>query len=420
LRTPIRFDYVPYPLWRRSLPAPIKAFAPRLLRALYPVKYDAQPPQSADELAAFLQRWNLLPQGIDAADARRAMAADDATVETPPQNMQRTPPSGAIRLPAQWEPIERILLTFPLLYPPLWHSHAQMIEAITPVAEVTLLIPAASWAKAVRYYLNARGLAQLERVHFLHLPTDDIWIRDYGPFVGYADDGQRTVVDATFDPLDQYPQDRDDAVAKQWAAYAGLAARRFDFHTEGGNYWSDGAGTLLVSDEMLARHPQLDQSAIEARLREVFAFEKLIMLPRLLGEETGHVDLVCKLANAQTVLVNRPNGTHNDTCLRQAAEQLRRETNAHGQHYRVIELPFPPLYHNWGMFPVWRSYTNSLTVNGRVLMPIFGTAEDVQALRIYQAALPEFEIIPIDCRIAANGGGAVHCLTKEIPPEQLR
>ncbi|MCC6614536.1 MAG: agmatine deiminase family protein [Anaerolineae bacterium] len=418
MRTPIRFDYVPYPLWRRRLPAPINAIAPTLLRAFYPVSYEAQPPQTADELAGFLQRWKLLPGSITAADARHVLDADETQVETAPLDAQPAPSNEAIRLPAQWEPMERILLAFPVLYPPLWYSHAQMIEAITPVAEVTVLIPASGWARAISYYLRARGLAQMERVHFMHLPTDDIWIRDFGPFVGYADGGQRAAVDATFAPLDHYPQTQDDAAAQRWAAQAGIPVRRFDFETEGGNYWSDGAGTLLVSDEMLARYPELDRSAIEARLHEAFVFDKLIVLPRLLGEETGHVDLICKLADAQTVLVSQPNGTHNDSRLRQAVELLRTETNARDQRYRVIELPFPPLYRNWGIFPIWRSYTNSLTVNGRVLVPVFGLAEDVQALDIYRAAMPGFDIIPIDCRVAANGGGGVHCLTKEIPSAQ--
>ncbi|MCA9910348.1 MAG: agmatine deiminase family protein, partial [Anaerolineae bacterium] len=251
--------------------------------------------------------------------------------------------------------------------------------------------------------------------HFLHLPTDDIWVRDYGPFVGRTETGTRAIVDATFAPLAAYPQEQDNAVASRWAAHTGAVAQHFDFYTEGGNYWSDGQGTLLISDEISARYPHLPATEIETRLREAFQFDKLIVLPRLLGEETGHVDLVCKLVDAQTVLVNRPNGTRNDDRLVEAVRRLRQETNAQGQPYQVVELPFPARYYNWGMFAVWRSYTNSLTVNGRVLVPVFGIADDVQALRIYQDVMPDFEIVPIDCRIAANGGGAVHCLTKEIP-----
>ena len=144
-------------------------------------------------------------------------------------------------------------------------------------------------------------------------------------------------------------------------------------------------------------------------------FDKLITVPPLWREETQHIDLLIKLADAQTVLVGAPTPLFNASRLRRAADILRRATNAEGQPYRVIELPMPQPYLNWGMYPIWRSYTNALTVNDRVLVPTFGLPSDASALAIYRAAMPDHTVIPIDCRAAANGGGAVHCLTKEVP-----
>ncbi|MDX2140683.1 MAG: agmatine deiminase family protein [Chloroflexota bacterium] len=411
---PLRFDYIPYPLWRRDMPAPLRPLARTLLRPFYPLDAETQPPTTPEALADYLARWRLLPHGMTRDDARRGIAADDAAIARAPA-YPPPPHSAPIRLPAQWEPMERILLTFPVLYPPLWAAHAQMIAAITPVADVTVLVPAQAWASAIRFYLHTHGVRDLSRVEFLELPTDDIWVRDYGPFVGQYDDGNQAVVNARFEPLAAYPQAQDDAAAARWSAHAEVPMLTFDFLTEGGNYWSDGAGTLIVNDEMLARHPDMTQADIERKLREAFAFQKLIVLPRLLLEETGHIDLLCKLCDAQTILLNQPNGALNDERLRAAADTLRRAHNAQGQPYTVIPLPFPRLYYNWGIYPVWRSYTNSLTVNGRVLVPIFGVGEDAQALDSYCRAMPQHTIIPIDCRLAANGGGAVHCLTKEVP-----
>jgi len=37
------------------------------------------------------------------------------------------------------------------------------------------------------------------------------------------------------------------------------------------------------------------------------------------------------------------------------------------------------------------------------------------ALRVYRDAMPEHDVCAIDCAAAGNGGGAVHCLTKEVP-----
>ena len=101
--------------------------------------------------------------------------------------------------------------------------------------------------------------------------------------------------------------------------------------------------------------------------------------------------------------------------LAETASLLREETNARGIPYRVLELPFLPPYYNWAVYPIWRSYTNALTVNGRILVPVYGERTDDKALGIYQSVLPHYSIIPIDCRTVINGGGAVHCLTKEVP-----
>jgi agmatine deiminase len=402
------------------MPAPLRPFARAALRPFYPLDAEKHPPADARAMAAYMARWRLLPKGVTQDEAARVVENEEARtrhVSSVPFQvpLNTTEMRLPLRLPAQWEPMERILLAFPVLYPPLWSVHAQIIAAISQVAGVTLLLPAQQWVGGVATYLELHSRADLSRIDWLILATDDIWIRDYGPFVGYDSVGKRAAVDAAYAPLESYPQERDNAAARAWAAQADVPIQSVDVETEGGNYWSDGAGTLLVSDEILARYPTLSSKEIESKLRAVFAFEKLIVLPRLLMEETGHVDLVCKLADAETVLVSASNGSLNDDRLRAAAALLRRETNAQGQRYRVIELPMPPLYRNWWAYPVWRTYTNSLTVNGRVLVPIYGLGDDQRALDIYQQAMPAHTVVPINCRASINGGGAVHCLTKEVP-----
>ncbi len=43
------------------------------------------------------------------------------------------------------------------------------------------------------------------------------------------------------------------------------------------------------------------------------------------------------------------------------------------------------------------------------------TKYDEQAIDCYRKALPDAELIPIDCSIIANCGGAINCSTKELP-----
>jgi agmatine deiminase len=397
------------------MPAPLKLLTMPLMRRWLTVAADVNPPERLTTMAAYMQRWGLLGE-MDAAVAVRELQQPDMTIESVDMTAAPLPYTGQpVRLPAQWEPMQAVILTFPVLYPPLWNAHAQMIEAISAAAEVQILTPSAMWARAVRFFLMGRGKADFGRIRWLHLPTDDIWVRDYGPFVGLDDAGQPVAVSAAFDPLPNYPCERDNAMPEHWAAHHGIPLAALDLHTEGGNLWSDGAGTLIMSRQIYLSNADLSHDEIERRLHCVFHFEKLIIAPRLLFEETGHIDLLLKLAAPDTILVAAPALGINDAPLRAAAQLMRRVTNAAGNPYQVIELPMPPLYLNWGVFPIWRSYTNALTINGRVLVPVFGARTDDTALRIYAATMPHHEIIPIDCAKTINGGGAAHCLTKEIP-----
>jgi agmatine deiminase len=417
----IRFDFIPYPLWRRDLsPLPTALHAParRLLRPLWgafsAADFDADPPADPMRGADFLARGRLLPRGMDAAAAKSALASLAspalATADAKPDRAPALP----LRLPAQWERMEAVALTFPVLYPPLWATHAAIIAAIIDAdARPDVLIPSAAWGSLVAFYLAEAHGIDLSRVRLIVLPTDDIWVRDYGAFIGIDADGRRAAVGMTYDPLPTYPQMRDDAMSASYAALLGLPFHKLDLHMEGGNIWSDGTGTLILSDDLYGRNPHLERDEVVERLREAFAFEALIITPRLWREETGHVDLLVKLADARTALVCAPSVPFQRARLREAAALLRRSTNAAGERYRVIELPMPMPYLNWG-FAIWRSYSNSLTVNGRVLVPIFGDPADALALHLYRSAMPDHEIIPIDCAAAANGGGAVHCLTKEV------
>ncbi len=311
--------------------------------------------------------------------------------------------------------MEAVITAFPVLYPPLWESHAQIIEAASEVARVDVLIPDLTWASAVWLYLETRAFGKMENVRLMVLPTDDIWVRDYGPFTGYAADGGRVMLGANYDPLPTYPQANDDAFASRYAASGDTPFRSIDLHTEGGNFWSDDTGTLIASEGIYTRNPRLSRSEIERRLHAAFSFEKLIVTPSLWREETGHVDLLVKLADAQTVLITHPSLDFNKSQLGKTHAIFERETNANGDPYQIYTLPALPPYLNWGIYPIWRSYTNSLTVNGRVLVPVFMIGADERAMAIYKMAMPDHEIIPIRCDTAANGGGAVHCLTRGIP-----
>lgn len=411
-----QFNYVPYPLWRRKMPLPLRLALEPVLRRYYPIAEDRRKVPTVNDVAGYLARFGLLPPDVSETDVRPELAGVPARLELVDTTARPATTDQTARMPAQWEPTERIMLTWPVNFPPLWAGHAEMVAAIAPAAEVQINVNHPVWAQAVQLYLGWRGGINLERITYYHLPTDDIWIRDYGPVVCLGANGERVAVNMIYDPLPNYPQARDDAMPDLWAAHEGIPVHPLELHNEGGNLWSDGAGTLLMTNQVYILNDTIRRDDLLARLHHAFEFEKLVLLPRLRLEETGHVDLLVKLANADTVLASSPDGALlTGDRLRRAADQLRRERNAAGDRYNVAVLPTPPLYVNWFGYPIRRSYTNALTVNGRVLVPTYKLPMDEHALEIYEDAMPGYKVVPIDCSVGANGGGAVHCLTKDVP-----
>ena len=83
-----------------------------------------------------------------------------------------------------------------------------------------------------------------------------------------------------------------------------------------------------------------------------------------------------------------------------------------GRRLRVVRLPMPA-----PEGAVFRSYTNSLLVNGRAVVPTYNRdpAEGKAVLEAYRRALPEgWELTTVDASGAIGLGGAVHCAALEL------
>ena len=47
------------------------------------------------------------------------------------------------------------------------------------------------------------------------------------------------------------------------------------------------------------------------------------------------------------------------------------------------------------------------------MVPVFGDENDDRAISIIREHFPKREIIPLDGRLLLEGGGGIHCATKE-------
>jgi agmatine/peptidylarginine deiminase len=83
--------------------------------------------------------------------------------------------------------------------------------------------------------------------------------------------------------------------------------------------------------------------------------------------------------------------------------------------YQVVRIPQPPARESpLGEGYTILTYTNSTFANDRVLIPVYGTPMDQQAVAVYDRVLPrQVTEVPIQSDYAIDFGGSIHCVTME-------
>ena len=126
-----------------------------------------------------------------------------------------------------------------------------------------------------------------------------------------------------------------------------------------------------------------------------------------------------KLINDTTVIVGEYEDqsagfSGNYDICNQVANQLANETNGAGRPFNIVRVPMPP-YSNG----ITYTYVNSLIVNNKVLVPIYGFstefANDDSVLALYETIMPGVEAIGFDCNQIIPANGAIHCIAMKVP-----
>ncbi len=335
------------------------------------------------------------------------------------------------RLPAEWEACQAILMAWPHADTDWAHMladvrkcYADIIAAVAKRAKVILIGP----EEPDEEYLPEGELR--ENVIFINLPTNDTWTRDYGPITLLDEDGRSYLNDFKFNGWGlKFAADRDNLATLrlcETGIVAGQRINRLGFVLEGGSIESDGRGTMITTEDCLLspnRNGDLDRNEVETYLRKNFNLHTVHWLSKgaLEGDDTdGHIDTLVRLAPPGDVIFYTGCSDQEDShyeCLTAMRRELEALRTASGQPYNLIELPLPdPIYDPDDGIRLPATYANFLIVNGAVLLPVYGQPKkDLLARMSIQVAMPDYEIIPIDCNALIRQHGSLHCATMQLP-----
>ena len=336
------------------------------------------------------------------------------------------------RLPAEWEPQDAILLTWPYknsLWDWILDDVVELYEALATVicdyADVVIAVPETQLDE-VRARLEAMG-APLEYIHLFPCKSNDSWARDHGPLTVETPEGFK-LLDFQFNGWgNKFPHDLDNKVPQQLFdqkafPYATIEAQ--DWVLEGGSIETDGQGTLLTTSSCLLnknRNPNLSKADIEARLIAAFGVKKINWLDHgyLAGDDTdSHIDTLARLCPNNTIVYTACDDEQDEHYaeLKKMEAQLQTFTNAEGELYRLLPLPWAGVVlgdESDARLP--STYANFLIVNEAVLVPIYGLPMDEDALEVVSRAFPGYEIFGIPCLTLIERGGSLHCITMQLP-----
>jgi agmatine deiminase len=90
-----------------------------------------------------------------------------------------------------------------------------------------------------------------------------------------------------------------------------------------------------------------------------------------------------------------------------------------GTSYRLVPLPMPGAITSAAGKRLPATYANFLITNSSILVPVYGDPADQVALGAITAVAGERSVVPVNCRIAIEEFGSLHCLTMQLPQGAL-
>lgn len=334
-------------------------------------------------------------------------------------------------LPAEWEPQDAILLAWPHKHT-AWNEQldevTQLYEALVSVicdfADVVIALPEEAITE-VRAQLAAMDIP-LEYVYFYPVACNDTWVRDFGPVTVRTAAGMK-LLNFEFNGWgEKYSFELDNQVSIKMQALGAFPAATFeslDVVLEGGAIETDGQGTLLTTASCLLnknRNSHLSQEQIEQQLKHTLGVRKINWLKSgyLAGDDTdGHIDMLARLCPNNTIVYTACDDVDDEHYaeLKKMEQELAAMTNADGDTYRLLPLPWPGAKYSDMDSRLPASYANFLIVNEAVLVPIYDALSDEDALDVVSQAFPGYEIFGIPCLSLIERGGSLHCITMQLP-----
>ena len=323
---------------------------------------------------------------------------------------------------------------------------------------------AEAWVRVEKWADTNIVLRKLQRmnlrrdnVEFICGPGNSFWYRDCGPICFYyGDQDSVAMLDFTY-----YPgRALDDSLPTIIKQQKGIPNYITKVEWEGGNCLVDGAGMVLSSDAIYSNNNDgygqftwdgenissltysqdlhLNHAQVKQALHDMLGQRATYILPAYRYDGgTGHVDLYADAWDENGFVFsimpdNYSNWVDYQTGAKNIDSLCSYKSISGREYYMMGHIPFPKdnngnNFTSQGQYNNYytRTYSNHTFVNNVIMQPCFSAvvngqpsaAWDRDNIEALKSAYPGYTIYPVDVRDFDGSGGAIHCITKQIPAE---
>lgn len=258
--------------------------------------------------------------------------------------------------------------------------------------------------------LSAAGV-DMNKVDFLVVKTDDIWVRDNGPIFVRDANENLVITNWKFNGWGNKSDfGNDNEIPTHVSRSTGISKVDVDMVLEGGAIEVDGHGTFMATRSSILnsnRNPGLTQEQAETFFKHYLGVTNFIWLDGIAGQDITdyHIDGLARFVQGNILL------THSRENMFSPGEYEVFSTarNAKGELYNRVELPVA--------IRAQGSYMNYYVGNTSVVVPNYNEPTDAEANAIIQRLYPNRKVVGVNVLELWRDGGAIHCVTQQQPKQ---
>jgi len=309
-------------------------------------------------------------------------------------------PTNPVPVP-EYHPAEAVVIRYPF-NSNIWPLYADLINACQGAATTVLLVNNETEGITLRNLLSDANIPS-DNIRITQIPASRMWVRDHGPLTIKSDEGKTFINFRDYNNSGHNDQVLTVSLANHW----GFNHFSHNWILDGGNYMVDSHGRLFTTTRLYTNNPSVAPATINQVLENYLGITEIITVSPQHDDYWGHIDMQMKLLNDTTIVISSvEQGSGSNFAVLEANVQIIQNLTAPGgRPYNIVRLP---------KALNWKTYTNALILNNKVIIPTYNHPNDQIALNAYAELMPDHTIVGVNCNPIIGWGGAIHCITIQV------